>query len=201
MHNRILIRSPRRRGRAASRLKATRVFISEAELREAMHYVQQRLAVLASYTDKWLDYLDQADMMVFESDRDAWAATYRELDPKVAAAVFERMEDERPGEDDDGNAIAPSPRWGHAQRDHGPPFARPIQGIARHGRDGTSAGDRFWHPEVMQEKYSRRRRARRVLVVFNFSRPPRRFWGLEGRVPPRPGAWFRGPAAFWHYVT
>ena len=177
------------------------MFTSEAELREAMHYVQQRLAVLASYTDKWLDYLDQADMMVFESDRDAWAATYRELDPKVAAAVFERMEDERPGEDDDGNAIAPSPRWGHAQRDHGPPFARPIQGIARHGREGTSAGDRFWHPEVMQEKYSRRRRARRVLVVFNFSRPPRRVWGLEGRVPPRPGAWFRGPAAFWHYVT
>jgi hypothetical protein len=89
---------------------------SEAELREALAKVKQRLSVHEHYVDQWLEKADRADQIVFAFDRAAWDAAYARADRETILAMREYAElgGEGPSEDLDENGdpeCPPSPRW------------------------------------------------------------------------------------------
>jgi hypothetical protein len=89
---------------------------SEAELREALGKVKQRLLAHQHYVDQWLNKVDRADEIVFAFDRVAWDAAYARIDSKVPLLMREHAEfgGEGPCEDldENGNPEYPaSPRW------------------------------------------------------------------------------------------
>jgi hypothetical protein len=89
---------------------------SEAELREALAKVKQRLLAHEHYVDQWLNKVDRADGIVFAFDRPAWDAAYARVDSKVPLLMREHAEfgGEGPCEelDENGNPeYSPSPRW------------------------------------------------------------------------------------------
>jgi hypothetical protein len=89
---------------------------SEAELREALAKVKQRLLAHEHYVDQWLNKVDRADGIVFAFDRPAWDAAYARIDSKVPLLMREHAEfgGEGPCEDLDENGnpgYSPSPRW------------------------------------------------------------------------------------------
>lgn len=97
---------------AIKRLLATQVFTpSPSELIEAMKHVEDRLGCLEHYANQWLESLYRADDIVFTFDRPAWEAAYANVSSKIVRMMQERLCGEEPGEDDDGNPIAPSQRW------------------------------------------------------------------------------------------
>jgi hypothetical protein len=80
---------------AVKQLMASKTFEpAEAELREALGKVHQRLQNLQSWTDRWLEKLDYADNTVFTFDRPAWEAAYADLDNKIAVAMRDCVGDE-----------------------------------------------------------------------------------------------------------
>jgi hypothetical protein len=96
------------------RLMAEKTFEpAEAELREALGKVQERLYVQEAYVQQWLARIDRADEMVFRFDRPAWDAAYATASSAAPLAMQSRLFGEEPGEeeDDDGNVQPPSPRW------------------------------------------------------------------------------------------
>jgi hypothetical protein len=102
---------------AIKQLMAAKTFEpAEAELREALQGVRQRLTVQKEWVWRWLVKLDQIDRWVFEDDRAAWDAVYARASSSVALQMHERAElgGEGPSEDldDDGKPEYPAgPRW------------------------------------------------------------------------------------------
>jgi hypothetical protein len=88
---------------------------AEAELREALGKVKQRLSARASWTWRWREKLDEWDRSVFECDRAAWDKAYANVvDSKVVLAMREwsEMSGEGPwDEDGDMPATPGEPRW------------------------------------------------------------------------------------------
>jgi hypothetical protein len=97
---------------AVKKLINTAKFTSCAELREAMEEVHQKLRHQEWAMESIKEQIEEADEIMFERDREAWAAAYRNADPAVAIEMREHLLfDEGPGEEDDGTAIEPSSRW------------------------------------------------------------------------------------------
>jgi hypothetical protein len=95
---------------AIKTLVRTSVFTpSPAELLAALKEAESKLGKLVHYTDQWLDTMRRADAIVFAFDRAAWDAAYAKVRSSVALAML--PSNEEPDEDEDGNAIAASPRW------------------------------------------------------------------------------------------
>ena len=89
---------------------------AEAELREALEKVEQRLSAIGGWVWKWLEKLAELDLALFNCDRAAWDQAYVNVSSKVVLAMREWSEmcGEGPCEDkdEDGNPeYAPSPRW------------------------------------------------------------------------------------------
>jgi len=89
---------------------------AEAELREALGKVKQRLSAIGGWTWRWRERLDEEDRWIFGRDRAAWDDAYANLDSKVVLAMREwsEMSGEGPCEelDENGNPeYPPSPRW------------------------------------------------------------------------------------------
>jgi hypothetical protein len=100
---------------AIKQLMAAQTFEpAEAELREALAKVHERMYVTEGYVEQWLAKIDRADELAFTFDRPAWDAAYASVDCKVVAAMQARRElfgEWEGGEDEDGNVVPPSPRW------------------------------------------------------------------------------------------
>jgi hypothetical protein len=98
-------------------LMATKTFEpAEAELREALGKVKQRLSVHGGYVWKWLERLTKWDAMLFQRDRAAWDQSYATVSVEVVRHMREQAEmaGEGPCEDTDANGnpeYPPSPRW------------------------------------------------------------------------------------------
>jgi hypothetical protein len=92
---------------AIKQLMAAKVYEpAEAELREALDKVEQRLALRRWYVGQWIDKLCRADEIVFTFDRPAWDAAYANASSDVPLQMQGQLFYEEPGEDD-----PPSPRW------------------------------------------------------------------------------------------
>ena len=85
---------------------------SEAELREALATVNQRMKMLPFWIGEWIERLDEADRTVFKKNPPAWQAAYANVGSSVLAEMLERADvaGEGPCEDEDEND-PPSPRW------------------------------------------------------------------------------------------
>jgi hypothetical protein len=90
---------------------ATSPFVAASELREEMVRVRNKLRLLCNQTEAWLDWMKAADRTLFEHDRPAWHTAYARIGSDVVEAMQRAAYGEEPDEDDDGNSIAPSPRW------------------------------------------------------------------------------------------
>jgi hypothetical protein len=92
---------------AIKQLMAAKVYEpAEAELREALDKVEQRLALRRWYVGQWIDKLCRADEIVFTFDRPAWDAAYANASSDVPLQMQGQLFYEEPGEDD-----PPSPHW------------------------------------------------------------------------------------------
>jgi hypothetical protein len=102
---------------AVKQLMAEKTFEpAEAELREALEKVKQRLSARAGWGWRWLKKLDELDEMVFKNERPAWDAAYTNVSREVVLAMRERVElaGDGPSEESDENGnpeYQPSPRW------------------------------------------------------------------------------------------
>jgi hypothetical protein len=97
---------------AIKKLIATAKFTSAAELREAMEEVRRTLEKLSFRIDQIRETIERADAIVFETDREAWAAAYRDVDISTVERMLARLFHERPlEENDEGPAVEASPRW------------------------------------------------------------------------------------------
>jgi hypothetical protein len=96
---------------AVKKLINTAKFTSCAELREAMEEVHRKLGHQKWAMDSISEQIEEADEIMFEREREAWAAAYRNADHAVAFEMRECLWTEAPGEEDTGEAIAPTPRW------------------------------------------------------------------------------------------
>jgi len=97
---------------AIKRLIATSVFSpSPSELRDAMNLAKERLSALGSYAGQFLALINKADEIIFTFDRPAWDAAYADVRSGIPLEMQGMLFGEEPDADDDGNAIAPSPRW------------------------------------------------------------------------------------------
>jgi hypothetical protein len=77
-------------------LATSRFSPAPVELREAMQKVALRIRALAGYARQWLDHVDRADQIVFEHDREAWAASFANLPSAILLAMMsDRCESER----------------------------------------------------------------------------------------------------------
>jgi hypothetical protein len=87
---------------------------AEAELREALGKVKQKLSAIAAWTWEWREQIDEWDRSIFEHDRAAWDQSYANVDIKVVLAMREwsEMAGEGPwDEDGDMPATPGEPRW------------------------------------------------------------------------------------------
>jgi hypothetical protein len=102
---------------AIKQLMAAKTFEpAEAELREALLNVKERLSAKNWWVWKWLEKLDQMDTWIFKDDRLAWDAAYANVRSKIPLCMQKHAElgSEGPGEDLDENGnpeYPPSPRW------------------------------------------------------------------------------------------
>jgi hypothetical protein len=88
---------------------------AEAELREALGKVKQRLSAIGGWTWRWRETLDEWDRSIFKCDRAAWDDAYANVvDSKVVLAMREwsEMSGEGPWpEDGEFPATPGEPRW------------------------------------------------------------------------------------------
>jgi hypothetical protein len=96
---------------AVEKIIANEKFTSVAELREAMVEAERAVWFRARDMEWIVEGIERADAIVFLGDRPAWDAAYATVSGDVALAMQERTCIGEGPEDEDGDAIAPSPRW------------------------------------------------------------------------------------------
>jgi hypothetical protein len=97
---------------AIKQLMAQKTFEpSEAELREALSAVEEKLRAQRRWVFMWLQEFDRADALLFAQDRPAWDAAYGSFGSDVAGAMAAWLDDHEPRKDAKGNPVAESPRW------------------------------------------------------------------------------------------
>jgi hypothetical protein len=84
---------------------------SEAELREALATVKQRLSALQYWANEWVEMLCMIDAKLFEQDRAAWDEVYGKIDGNTVLAMRDELYAKAGGEDQDGVMHPGSPRW------------------------------------------------------------------------------------------
>jgi hypothetical protein len=78
---------------AIKQLMAAKTFEpSEAELREALAGVKQRLSMLKGWVWKWQEKFDEIDAWVFKENRAAWDAAYARVNSSAVGLMVERAE-------------------------------------------------------------------------------------------------------------
>jgi hypothetical protein len=96
---------------AIKTLLRTSVFApAPAELLAALEEAATKLGKLSRYAREWLETMMRTDAIVFAFARGEWDSAYAGVPSSVPEAML-RHDPEPPDEDEDGTAIAPSPRW------------------------------------------------------------------------------------------